>query len=119
MQILSLYFREIQNVECVLIDSFIILLLLRLLATKYLDEKKAGDFNRGESLNSPHTGYGPGAHQMEPPSLLISGVNPFPSRFINRTIFFVMRLLPAVISRFSLALSSISARNLPRESFYL
>ena len=91
MQILSLYFREIQNVECVLIDSFIILLLLRLPATKYLDEKKAGDFNRGESLNSPHTGYGPGAHQMEPPSLLISGVNPFPSRFINRTIFFVMR----------------------------
>ena len=29
-----------------------------------------------------------GAHQMEPPSLLISWVNPFPSRFINRTIFF-------------------------------
>ena len=33
------------------------------------------------------------AHQMEPPSLLISWVNPFPGRFINRTIFsFVMRL---------------------------
>ena len=30
----------------------------------------------------------PGAHQMEPPSLLISWVNPYPSRFINRTIFF-------------------------------
>ena len=29
-----------------------------------------------------------GAHQMEPPSLFISWVNPFPSRFINRTIFF-------------------------------
>ena len=31
---------------------------------------------------------GAGAHQMEPPSLLISWVNPFPSRFISRTIFF-------------------------------
>ena len=29
-----------------------------------------------------------GAHEMEPPSPLISWVNPFPSRFINRTIFF-------------------------------
>ena len=29
-----------------------------------------------------------GAHQMEPPYLLISWVNPFPRRFINRTIFF-------------------------------
>ena len=29
-----------------------------------------------------------GAHQMEPPSLLISWVNPFPSRVLNRTIFF-------------------------------
>ena len=29
-----------------------------------------------------------GAHQMEPPSLLISWVYPFPSRFINRTISF-------------------------------
>ena len=28
----------------------------------------------------------PGAHQMEPQSPLISWVNPFPSRFINRTI---------------------------------
>ena len=28
------------------------------------------------------------AHQMEPPPLLISWVNPFPSRFINRTVFF-------------------------------
>ena len=27
----------------------------------------------------------PGAHQMEPPSALISWVSPFPSRFINRT----------------------------------
>ena len=26
-----------------------------------------------------------GAHQLELPSPLISGVNPFPSRFINRT----------------------------------
>ena len=26
-----------------------------------------------------------GAHQLEPLSPLISGVNPFPSRFINRT----------------------------------
>ena len=30
----------------------------------------------------------PGAHQMEPPSPLISWVNPFPSRFINRTACF-------------------------------
>ena len=30
----------------------------------------------------------PGAHQMEPPSSLISWVNPFPSRFINRTACF-------------------------------
>ena len=30
----------------------------------------------------------PGAHQMEPPSPLISCVNPFPSRFINRTASF-------------------------------
>ena len=30
----------------------------------------------------------PGAHQMELPSPLISWVNPFPSRVINRTIFF-------------------------------
>ena len=30
----------------------------------------------------------PGAHQMAQPSLSISWVNPFPSRFINRTIFF-------------------------------
>ena len=29
-----------------------------------------------------------GAHQMEPPSPLISWVNPFPSRFINRTACF-------------------------------
>ena len=29
-----------------------------------------------------------GAHQMEPPSPLISWVNPLPSRFISRTIFF-------------------------------
>ena len=29
-----------------------------------------------------------GAHQMEPPSPLISWVNPFPSRFINRTASF-------------------------------
>ena len=43
-----------------------------------------------------------GAHQMEPLSPLISWVNPFPRRFINRTTFFCnswiawMRLLPAV-----------------------
>ena len=30
----------------------------------------------------------PGAHQMEPPSPLISWLNPFPSRFINRTACF-------------------------------
>ena len=30
----------------------------------------------------------PGDHLMEPQSLLISWVNPFPSGFINRTIFF-------------------------------
>ena len=30
----------------------------------------------------------PGAHQMEPPSSLNSWVNPFPSRFINRTACF-------------------------------
>ena len=29
-----------------------------------------------------------GAHKMEPPSAMISWVNPFPSRFTNRTIFF-------------------------------
>ena len=46
-----------------------------------------------------------GAHQMEPPCPLISGVNPFPRRFINRTTFFCnawiawMRLLPAVWSK--------------------
>ena len=59
MRALSLYFREIQNVECVLIDSFIILLLLLwLLATKYIGEKKkAGNFNRGGNFSSPHTGY--------------------------------------------------------------
>ena len=66
----------------------------------------------------------PGAHQMELPSPLISWVNLFPSRVINRSIFFcnaleLMRLLPAAISLFSLALSSISARNLLREPFYL
>ena len=42
---------------------------------------------------------------MEPPCPLISWVNPFPRRFINRTIFFCnawiawMRLLPAVWSK--------------------
>ena len=47
----------------------------------------------------------PGAHQMEPLSPLISWVNPFPRRFINRTTFFCnawiawMRLLPAVWSK--------------------
>ena len=30
----------------------------------------------------------PGAHEMELPSLLISWVNPFPSRVINNTVFF-------------------------------
>ena len=46
-----------------------------------------------------------GAHQMEPPCPLISWVNPFPRRFINRTTFFCnawiawMRLLPAVWSK--------------------
>ena len=52
-----------------------------------------------------------GGHLMEPQSLLISWVNPFPSRFINRTIFFcnvfeshecVCWLLFDVISLFSL-----------------
>ena len=47
----------------------------------------------------------PGAHHMEPPCPLISWVNPFPRRFINRTTFFCnawiawMRLLPAVWSK--------------------
>ena len=46
-----------------------------------------------------------GAHQMEPPCPLISWVNPFPRRFINRTTFFCnawiawMCLLPAVWSK--------------------
>ena len=46
-----------------------------------------------------------GAPQMELPCPLISGVNPFPRRFINRTTFFCnawiawMRLLPAVGSK--------------------
>ena len=34
----------------------------------------------------------PGAYQVEPSSPLISWVNPFPSRFINRTIFFCYAL---------------------------
>ena len=33
-----------------------------------------------------------GAHQIEPPSAFISWVNPFPSRFINRTKFFCYAL---------------------------
>ena len=33
-----------------------------------------------------------GAHQMEPPSSLISWVNPFPSRFINRTACFLRKV---------------------------
>ena len=37
-----------------------------------------------------------GAHQLEPPSPLISGVNPFPSRFINRAACF-----PRKVSYFS------------------
>ena len=35
-----------------------------------------------------------GAYRMEPPSPLISWVNPFPSRFLNRTIFFWNALEP-------------------------
>ena len=38
-----------------------LLLLLWLLATKstkYIGKKKPGNFNRGECLGSPHTGYG-------------------------------------------------------------
>lgn len=42
---------------------YLVLLLLWLLATKstkYIGEKKkTGNFNRGKSLDSPHTGYGP------------------------------------------------------------
>ena len=44
---------------------YLFLLLLWLLATKstkYIGEnkkQKTGNFNRGESLDSPHTGYGP------------------------------------------------------------
>ena len=42
---------------------YLFLLLLWLLATKstkYIgEEKNTGNFNRGESLDSPHTGYGP------------------------------------------------------------
>ena len=62
---------------------------------------------------------------MGPPNPLISRVNPFPSRSINRTIVFCNALAACcltednatVISPFSLALSSISARNLLREQF--
>ena len=49
--------------------------------------------------------FRPGSHQMEPPRPFISWVNPFPSRFINRTTFFCnawiawMCLLPAVWSK--------------------
>ena len=35
-----------------------------------------------------HQAFSSGAHQMEPPSPLISWVNPFPSRVINRTACF-------------------------------
>ena len=42
---------------------YLFLLLLWLLATKSTKDiggkKKTGNFNRGESLDSPHTGYGP------------------------------------------------------------
>ena len=41
---------------------------------------------------NPYEHLLPGAHQMEPPSPLISWANPFPSRFINRTIFFCYAL---------------------------
>ena len=71
-----------------------------------LDEKLARDFDANQS-QWPNSFQQPfencskrtrqkvqrsGAHQMEPPSLLISWVNPFPSRFINRTIFFCKAL---------------------------
>jgi len=45
-----------------------------------------------------------GAHQMERPSLLISWVNPFPSRFIKRTIFFCNAL--AACCHFSIFVGS-------------
>ena len=62
-----------------------------------------------------------GAHQMELPSPLISWVNPFPSRVINRTIFFCNALEShkCVCCLLSFLYSSISARNLLREPFYL
>ena len=41
---------------------------------------------------------------MEHPSLLISSVNPFPSRFINRTIFFCNAL--AACCHFSIFIGS-------------
>ena len=34
-----------------------------------------------------------GAHQLEPPSALIPWVNPFPSRFIDRTAYFLKNVL--------------------------
>ena len=43
---------------------------------------------RANKLNIRRKSIQPGAHQMEPPSPLISWVNPFPSRFINRTACF-------------------------------
>ena len=43
----------------------------------------------------------PGAHQMEPPSPLISWVNPFPSRFINRTACFPRKVSYVRKSRMS------------------
>ena len=50
------------------------------------------DFFRGEVLERfvsyCFVSFITGAHQMEPPSPLISWVNPFPSRFINRTASF-------------------------------
>ena len=67
----------------------------------------------------------PGAHQMKPPSVLISWVNPFPSRFVDRNIFFCNALESHECACCLLSfrcfhwLSSSSARNLPKESFYL
>ena len=69
------HFRGIQRVECVLIDSFTIILFVLLLwllatkSTKYIGKlknkakpkkpNKTGNFSRGECLGSPYTDDGP------------------------------------------------------------
>ena len=61
----------------------------------------------------------PGAHEMEPPSPLISWVNPFPSRFINRAACFprkVSYFRKPRMSRWKIRLDEVELR---RPSFVL